>query len=345
MLNYLIAFAFILGIVLLSLGKSQRTAQGEWSNGIQWGYLLLLIAIFGALTVWLEWSFTATLLAFTLVTGVIWLWHKRMLKKWRAHAPVEQRKQIQDPNHFRDYMAGFFPIIAVVFVLRTFIAEPFQIPSSSMRPGLVKGDFILVNKFTYGLRIPVLNSVFIPVNKIERADVVVFNYPLDPKTNYIKRIVAVGGDTVEYKDKILSVNGQPSVDTFIGEYEYPDDTQSGIIRQAQKFSSQFENKTFDIAKKEGVPSVDPFSWERYQNTMHEMNYNAQSLQQNCQYAEDGSSFTCKVPEGMYFAMGDNRDASADSRYWGFVDDRFIVGKAFLVWLNLGELSRIGTVID
>ena len=152
------------GAIMLFNSSKQRTAENEWSNALQWGYLLMMVGIFGLLSFSLAWSFTAVLLLFTLITGATRLWKKI------AH----KNKDIPDNNHFRDYMAGFFPIIAIVFVLRTFVAEPFQIPSSSMRPGLVKGDFILVNKFAYGIRIPVINSVLIPTGQVQRGDVVVF---------------------------------------------------------------------------------------------------------------------------------------------------------------------------
>ena len=130
---------FIVGIIMLATSNKKRLATGDWSNTLQWGYLLLMIGVFGILSAGLAWSFTAVLLLFTAFTGAVWLWQKLSRKG--------QPETLPDSNHLRDYMAGFFPIIAVVFVVRTFIVEPFQIPSSSMRSGLVKGDFILVNKF------------------------------------------------------------------------------------------------------------------------------------------------------------------------------------------------------
>ena len=326
---------FIVGIIMLATSNKNRLATGDWSNTLQWGYLLMMIGVFGMLSAGLAWSFTAVLLLFTAFTGAVWLWQKLSRKG--------QPETLPDSNHLRDYMAGFFPIIAVVFVVRTFIVEPFQIPSSSMRSGLVKGDFILVNKFSYGIRVPVLNTVAIPTGSIQRGDVVVFNYPVEPQNNYIKRIVAVGGDTVEYKDKILTVNGKASVDVPQGGYTYPDDGNSSIPRQAERFQSTFEGKTFDVLKVDGAPSVDAPTWNHYQAMFAQTGFES-GLQQNCEYAEDGSGFKCKVPAGKYFAMGDNRDNSADSRYWGFVDDKLIVGKAFMIWLNTGDMSRVGTMI-
>ncbi len=333
-ITYAAIGALIAGAIMLFSGSKQRTAEGEWSGALQWGYLLLMVGIFGVLSSGLAWSFTAILLLFTVLTGAVWTW-----SKWGR-----QNKNSLDNNHFRDYMAGFFPIIGVVFVLRTFIAEPFQIPSSSMRPGLEKGDFILVNKFTYGIRVPVLNNVLIPIGKVARGDVAVFNFPVDTKVNYIKRIVGVPGDIIEYKDKILTVNGIVEHDKSIGEYRYPDDNDNQQTQTAEHFQAAFDGKSFGVLKVEDVPSVDVRTFNAYQNRMNELDF-ASGLAENCEYSEDGSSFKCHVPEGKYFAMGDNRDNSADSRYWGFVDDRLIVGKAFFIWMNAGNMKRIGNSIQ
>ncbi len=333
-ITYAAMGAMIVGAVLLLSGSKKRDENGEWGSTLQWGYLLLMVGIFAFLSAGLTWSFTAVLLAFTLFTGVIWAWAKF----------GRTDKNIPDNNHFRDYMSGFFPIIAVVFVLRTFVAEPFQIPSSSMRPGLVKGDFILVNKFAYGIRIPVLNTVAIPTGKIARGDVVVFNFPVDTKTNYIKRIVAVEGDIIEYKDKILTVNGVVEKDTALGNYQYADDMKPEIPRDAQRFQAAFDNRNFEILKVDGTQSVDASTFNYYQQELENQGFTS-GLQENCEYAQDGSGFRCKVPAGKYFAMGDNRDNSADSRYWGFVDDHLIVGKAFFIWMNFGDMKRIGSSIQ
>lgn len=333
-MTYLSIAAAVVGAILLMLGSKQRNEQGEWGSAVQWGYLLLMAGVFGFLSVGLTWSFTAVLLVFTLLTGVVWVWAKS----------VKKDKNVLDNNHFRDYMAGFFPIIGVVFLVRTFIAEPFQIPSSSMRPNLVKGDFILVNKFAYGIRIPVLNSVLIPTGKIERGDVVVFNFPMDTKVNYIKRIVAVGGDVIEYKDKILTVNGVVEQDTETGTYRYPDDNQGSLMRESQNYQAQFGERRFEVLKDTGAPSVEPATFNYYQSQLNQRDM-PNLIQENCEYASDGSAFKCRVPEGQYFAMGDNRDNSADSRYWGFVDDNLTVGKAFFIWLNVGDMKRMGTKIQ
>ncbi|WP_376986718.1 signal peptidase I [Conchiformibius kuhniae] len=325
------------GALLVWRSSKQRNEAGEWGSALQWGYLLAMVGGFGLMAFGLEWSFTAVLLAFTVFTGAVWAWAKTARRK------LPENGEWLDGNHFRDYMAGFFPIIAVVFVLRTFVAEPFQIPSSSMRPGLVKGDFILVNKFAYGIRVPVLNSVLIPTGTVQRGDVAVFNYPVEPKVNYIKRIVGVPGDVVEYRDKVLTVNGKAEHDTPAGSYAYRDDNLPEVENEAERFRAGFDGREFDVLKKASANPVDPATFNHYVQDMREKGFES-GLQQHCEYAEDGSAFRCTVPAGKYFAMGDNRDSSADSRYWGFVDDRLMVGRAFAIWLNIGDMKRIGSVI-
>ena len=341
--------ALIVGIGLFAISSKERGENGEWSDGLQWGYLLTMIGIFGLLA--FKMSFTAVLLVFVVFTGAIWLWRKLSFKPGQTTTVDEKGQKVlsgtlDDENHFRDYMSGFFPIILTVFILRTFIAEPFQIPSSSMRPGLVKGDFILVNKFAYGIRMPIMNNVLIDTGTIQRGDVVVFNYPLAPETNYIKRAIGIPGDVVEYKDKVLTVNGQPVPQTAAGNYEYPEDENPALTHSSERFQTALNGKNFDILLDEGQPSFNPEGLLRYLNVlMPEKNYQGSGLKEFCQYAEDGSAFTCKVPEGRYFMMGDNRDNSADSRYWGFVDDKLIVGKAFFIWMNLGDFGRIGNSVN
>lgn len=325
--------ALVVGLVLFAKSNKEREENGEWSNSLQWGYLLMMVGLFGILSAFM--SFTAVLLIFVLITGAIWFVHKGRLKK---HAEYHGAN-----NHFTDYLGGFFPIILVVFVLRTFVAEPFQIPSSSMRPGLVVGDFILVNKFAYGIRTPIINNVLIPTGQIQRGDVAVFNYPEDPKINYIKRIVAVPGDVIEYQDKVLTINGVREKDILKGTYSYPDDQDPALTREAKIYQASVFDHDFDVLKMDDIPAVDVNAVNFVQHRMLEAGLQS-GLIENCQYAADGSGFTCKVPEGHYFALGDNRDGSSDSRYWGFVNDKYIVGKAFFIWMNFRDMSRIGTSI-
>lgn len=331
------AAALMVGVVLFFSSSKQRQEDGEWSSGLQWGYLLVMVGVFGLLSTQI--SLTAVLLLFVLLTGTVWVWQKLSAKQARAAGAGREA----DGNHFRDYIGGFFPLILVVFVLRTFVAEPFQIPSSSMRPGLVVGDFILVNKFAYGIRTPVVNNVLVPVGQVERGDVVVFNYPPEPSLNYVKRVVGLPGDEIVYKDKILTVNGKVEQTEPSGMYAYPDDQMPGARREAERFRAQLDGRSYEILRDQGVPAVYLPSLERMQQEMAAKGFDS-GVRDHCRYEADGSGFSCTVPPGKYFALGDNRDNSADSRYWGFVDDRLVVGKAFFVWMNLGELSRIGNGI-
>lgn len=332
--------ALVAGIALFAVSGKTRQENGEWSGSLQWGYLLMMVGGFGLLAKVM--SLTAVLLLLVVLTGAVWLW-ARMARKQRQRQPGYSADTDHDDNHFRDYMGSFFPLILVVFVLRTFVAEPFQIPSSSMRPGLVKGDFVLVNKFTYGIRVPVLNNVLIPVGQVQRGDVVVFNYPVDPSTNYIKRIVGLPGDVVEYRDKVLTVNGKTEQDTLLGSYRYPDDYAPDRVLEAARFAAQWEGRQFEVLKNEDAPSVSIPFLAQSANDFAAKGYQS-GLRENCEYEADGSGFKCTVPAGKYFAMGNNRDSSADSRYWGFVDDKLIVGKAFFVWMNVSDRSRIGNSI-
>lgn len=318
--------ALVIGLILFARSNKQRENNGEWSGSLQWGYLLMMVGVFGVLSSMM--SFTAVLLIFVVFTGIVWFIHRGRLKKNdQAH---------RDNSHFTDYMSGFFPIILIVFLLRTFVAEPFQIPSSSMRPGLVVGDFILVNKFSYGIRTPIINNVLINTGSVKRGDVVVFNFPENPSVNYIKRAIGLPGDVIEYRNKVLSINGKALSEQETGSYNYQENTQQyGVVKiDADSYQQNLDGKTFRILKMASQPSFLP------QGVRAEFPY-----RQNCEYAEDGSWFKCTVPQGNYFMMGDNRDNSEDSRYWGFVDDKLIVGKAFLIWLNLGDFSRVGTKIQ
>ena len=262
--------ALIVGIGLFAISSKERGENGEWSDGLQWGYLLTMIGIFGLLA--FKISFTAVLLVFVVFTGAIWLWRKLSFKPGQTTTVDEKGQKVlsgtlDDENHFRDYMSGFFPIILTVFILRTFIAEPFQIPSSSMRPGLVKGDFILVNKFAYGIRMPILNNVLIDTGTIQRGDVVVFNYPLEPENNYIKRAVGIPGDVVEYKNKVLTVNGQPVPQTAAGNYEYPEDENPTMTHSSERFQTALNGKNFNILLDEGQPSFNPEGVLHYFNVL------------------------------------------------------------------------------
>lgn len=295
-------------------------------------------------------NFTLILFLLMVVTGVIWVIDTFYLAKQRraradaALVAFDARVKRNSADGIRadtsgrsaieadllrrptwiEYSGSFFPVIALVFCLRSFLYEPFKIPSSSMVPTLQIGDLILVNKFTYGVRLPIINKKIIEVGEPKRGDVVVFKYPKDMSMDYIKRVVGVPGDKVEYKNKKLIINGQAVAYEALPEYLYKEGDNG--LKYFQHWSENLSGTSHQILTDAQAPGfVNP--WDFPNRDM-------------CTYNTEG--FICTVPEGQYFMMGDNRDNSADSRYWGFVPDQNIVGKAFFVWMNLGDLSRIGS---
>ena len=282
-------------------------------------------------------QFAKILLGLFILCGIFWVLDKMYFAKQRKAAGLDKK------SIWLEFTADLFPIIAFIFILRSFLFEPFKIPSGSMIPTLQIGDFILVNKFTYGIRFPVWNTKILDVGAPVRGDVVVFRYPVDQSVDYIKRVVGVPGDVVEYKNKHLSVNGQKFTYEnmmFIPQVGY--DERSDFIKNLtpQNLRPIHLQETYpdslggvkhmienDPQRPSGFPSnfvPDP----AYPNM------------ENCQYSYDG--FTCKVPPGHYFMMGDNRDNSLDSRYWGFVPEANLVGKAIFIWMNFEDLKRIGS---
>ena len=235
---------------------------------------------------------------------------------------AEARDRALQQPWWLDWTAGLFPVIIVVFVMRSFLFEPFKIPSGSMIPTLQIGDLILVNKFHYGIRLPVINKKIISNHELQRGDVVVFRYPVDPRMDYIKRVVGLPGDEVSYLNAQLKINGQPAALTSLGE-AYDDES----IHYMAQFSEQLGPVEHRIQRQKQIA---PFN---------EMQVSRFPQRELCRYSIEG--FVCKVPAGHYFMMGDNRDNSLDSRYWGFVPDENVVGKAFFIWMNFGNLGRIG----
>ncbi len=221
-----------------------------------------------------------------------------------------------------DWTAGLFPVIIVVFLLRSFLFEPFKIPSGSMIPTLLVNDLILVNKFHYGVRLPVINLKVLDNNSPQRGDVMVFRYPPKPSLDYIKRVVGVPGDEVAYLNKKLTINGTPLRKTAL-----PDFFDEDMLRYSKQFEETTGSKKYRLLNDDDRPAFIPGTEDF-------------PAKQNCRYSSEG--VVCKVPEGHYFMMGDNRDNSLDSRYWGFVPEKNIVGKAFFVWMNFGNLKRIGS---
>lgn len=283
-------------------------------------YPLGFIAMMGLLVVHSVMSFAAILLLATTLTGVIWAIDKWLLAKRRA-------KDGQEPVVV-EMAKSFFPVILVVFLLRSFVGEPFKIPSGSMLPSLLIGDFILVNKYTYGIRIPVLNKKVIEVNSPKRGDVMVFRYPIDPSKDFIKRVIGLPGDVVSYKMKRLTINGV-AVPTEPGGTVTEVDERGGYQRY-DAFKEKLGDKPHVVMHMPERPAL-VGQIRDFPN------------KKNCEYNEEG--LVCTVPAGHYLMMGDNRDNSDDGRYWGFVPEENIVGKAFLVWMNFGQLKRIGTAIE
>lgn len=295
----------------------------------------------GDMSVFLLWA--------SVVTGVYWIAEKLMFlpRRRRAAAQFEESRRQQeealaaqgiasDTSHVQetrqrmlaqpwwlDWTAGLFPVIVAVFLLRSFAYEPFKIPSGSMIPSLLIGDLILVDKHVWGLRVPVSNARITQGSPVQRGDVIVFHYPPNPSVDYIKRVVGLPGDTVSYLNKRLTINGRE-----IDETPLPDYLDTSTMQYFKQYQEQLGTHThrilIDDNRPAGIPVTEPFP-----------------QRDNCRYSAEG--VTCKVPQGQYFVMGDNRDNSADSRYWGFVPDHNIVGKAIVVWFNFSDFKRIGRI--
>ncbi len=259
-------------------------------------------------------DFSSLLAAATLVSGLIWgvdawFFNPKRLREAKPNEIVNEPKLVE-------YARSFFPILLIVCVLRSFIAEPFRIPSGSMKPTLLEGDFILVNKFIYGIRLPVFGTKIIKIHEPQRGDILVFRFPEDTSVDYIKRVVGVPGDKISYRDKVVYLNGKPVAQDPLGSV-YDTDTY-GQTYQVKHFKENLEKRPHSIFihPGEGV-------------TMEEIT----------------------VPQGKYFVMGDNRDNSLDSRRWGFVPEDLILGKAFFIWMSWDGVSkdirwqRIGHVIN
>lgn len=290
-----------------------QIVQGAWLGFFVCGFGLLLKIT----------GFSEILLSASILTGLVvgWDW-----LRWR-HGN-QHRRYATNEAPWLEISKSFFPVILAVFVVRSFLFEPFKIPSGSMIPTLMIGDFILVNKFDYGLRLPVTNHVAIPVGQPQRGDVMVFKYPEDPSTNYIKRLVGLPGDVVTYQNKHLIINGQAVLterDGTFGDVDQPLTYATFDHYQEQLGTHHHAMITLD--------SQVPVFLSEVRDFPH---------RSACVYGDEG--FTCKVPIGHYFMMGDNRDRSSDSRYWGFVPEDNIVGKAVLVWMNFHDFHRIGHLI-
>lgn len=263
----------------------------------------------------MNFDFALILVLATFVTGIAWLADTLLFAGDRKATllaaeeaasgvlPDNVKEKLTRVSWWADFSQSMFPVLAVVLVVRSFLIEPFQIPSGSMLPTLQIGDFILVNKYHYGLRLPVLNTKVVAINDPDRGDVVVFKYPNDPSVNYIKRVVGLPGDVIRYQDKIIYVNGVPQMQDLVA--QLPPRKPEILL---------YNEKLGEVA--------------------HEIYNNVQAPNRLGEWA---------VPEGQYFVMGDNRDNSNDSRYWGFVPDEMLVGKAFAVWMHWPSFFSIPDV--
>ena len=313
---------------------------------------VILTAFVGYAGAWyagaVEGNFALLLMLAVLVTGLYWVLEKLVFLPQRKQAAQQllnehssrkeallkqgfsqvegdvepaRQKLLMQP-WWLDWTAGLFPVILAVFVLRSFMFEPFKIPSGSMIPTLRVGDLILVNKFHYGLRLPVFNTKVIANNDPKRGDVMVFRYPPQPSLDYIKRVIGVPGDEVAYLNKQLTINGQP-----VPRSAQPDFFDGDSMRYAKQFGESLGGRNYKTLNDDDRPAfvagTSDFAYKDH-----------------CRYTVEG--VVCKVPQGHYFMMGDNRDNSLDSRYWGFVPEANIVGRAFFVWMNFGDLGRIGS---
>ncbi len=254
-------------------------------------------------------DFSALLVILTLVSGLTWGLDAWLLAPRRQRGTSATDAMTTDP-WWVEYARSFFPVFLIVLLLRSFLVEPFRIPSGSMMPTLLIGDFILVNKYEYGIRLPVLNSKLVENGRPGRGDIIVFRYPEDPSVPFIKRVVGVPGDHVVYRDKTLYLNGEPV--------------------------PQLASETGADHAGPALPQTEELGGVRHQILVDPY--------------RRGPEADTLVPEGHYFVLGDNRDNSRDSRYWGFVPDKNLIGRAFFIWMNLSfknggvKWKRIGTIL-
>ena len=292
-------------------------------------------------------NFPLILLILTVVTGIFWVLERRSFLPARKARAEEAARRFEADNReaidrgekavidarndlyareirqpwWLEYTAGLFPVIAIVFFVRSFLFEPFRIPSGSMLPTLQSGDFIAVNKYEYGIRFPVLNTKLTEGTKPKAGDVIVFDHPMQPGTDLIKRVVGVPGDKVVYRNKILYINGVEQPQKPIG--DYVDQEFMVTLNERQETLQGHVHRM--LVDPRAPDATTPMEAQTHPGRIH--------------YTDTG--FETTVPAGHYFVMGDNRDNSDDSRYWGFVPEENIVGRAFFIWLNIFHMSRVG----
>lgn len=301
---------------------------------------LILAAFVGYGIAWytgvLTGDFALLLMLATCVTGIYWVAEKLVFLPRRRQAAqaltapegaddgdlAAARERVLAQPWWLDWTAGLFPVIAVVFLLRSFVFEPFRIPSGSMLPTLLVGDLILVNKYAYGLRLPVFGTRLTQGSAVQRGDVVVFRYPPNPRVDYIKRVVGLPGDEIAYLNKRLSINGRELAIT--PQDDFLDESSMTYFKQwAEQLDATNHHILIDGRRPAFVAGATPFPSD-----------------DQCRYSIEGVA--CRVPDDHFFVMGDNRDNSLDSRYWGFVPRANLVGKAFFIWMNFSDIKRIGS---
>ncbi len=268
----------------------------------------------------MRYDFALLFTILTALTGAIWLIDRVLFAPARKRA-MEGGEERREPVVV-EYSRSLFPVILIILLVRSFLGEPYRIPSESMMPNLLIGDFILVNKYAYGLRLPVLDTKIVPVGEPQRGDVIVFHPPVAPEQVWIKRVIGLPGDVIDYHNYQLTVNGQPVTSEQIGPY-----LGQGSGR----------NMTGAQVVREDLP---------------ERSHTVLSMNVPPMFQDERANGTWTVPVGYYFMMGDNRDNSEDSRFWPshFLPERNVVGKAVLVWMNFDwdakkmDSSRIGTII-
>ncbi|HEX5353451.1 MAG TPA: signal peptidase I [Rhodanobacteraceae bacterium] len=295
-----------------------------------WGTLVLVAIV--AICVYIWYATSDFALALVLVTAaffVVWLGDLLLFKRRRRMRAAANDEKPHTPL-LVDYARSFFPVILAVLLFRTFLLEPFRIPSGSMMPTLLVGDFVLVNKFAYGLRLPVTNTKFFDTGEPKRGDIVVFRPPWKPREDWIKRVVGLPGDTVTVLGEQVYIDGKVVPQSLIGPYQGTD--KVSIRMQENPMMSPIREYTETLGQ-----------------VKHQILQFAYIESYNCRSSggtpmSDGG---CRwvVPSDHYFVMGDNRDDSEDSRFEGFVPEKSLAGKAFFIWFSLASWRRIGTVLD
>lgn len=267
----------------------------------------------------MEFDFAALLLGLTVLFGLVWLLDRLFLNGKRKRRAAEKNAKPRDPWPV-DWARSLFPVVLAVLLLRAFVAEPFRIPSGSMMPTLDVGDFILVNKFAYGLRLPVFNNKILDLGEPERGDIIVFRPPWAPDQNWIKRVVGLPGDKVVVRGEQVWVNGKLVQTDAVGPYR----------GDADKKEQRYVMRHGGVLLHEHLGGID-----------HKI---IQMPSINVAPDVPNGDNPATVPENCYFVMGDNRDNSEDSRYEGCVPEKDLSGKAFFIWFSLSSLSRMGTIL-